>query len=103
MKIGIFKADQLQSCTDHIQVYPETDEDGRSKQFHPPKYSESTEKPACSTLSCCVVTQSLSVEWQSLSATSHPSLGIFEFLGELVFPRLVNCWNLRCVPEKRVF
>lgn len=26
---------------------------------------EPTEEPACSTLSCCVVTQSLSVEWQS--------------------------------------
>lgn len=77
MKIGIFKADQLQSCTGHIWDYPGADEDGRNKQFHPHKYSESTEKPACSTLSCCVVTQSLSVEWQSLSATLPSILGDF--------------------------
>lgn len=28
----------------------------------------------------CVVTQSLSVEWQSLPASTHPSVEIFEFL-----------------------
>lgn len=95
MEIRILKADQLQSCTGHIRDYPRTDEDGENKQFCPHKYSESTEKPACRTLSCWVATQSLCVEWQSLSATSHPwtFLSFLVFIVELVLPCLIRCWN----------
>lgn len=38
VKIGIFKADQLQSCTGRIQDYPRAGEDGENKQFRPHKY-----------------------------------------------------------------